>query len=1142
MKKVRLLLYIIIIFLNFSTSHERARFNSFDVLIPKITIKINSSGAQKIFSSSYEYYPNLTIINNITHLDNHYSNIYNFTESFNIIELSWYYNLTNCSKMFSFCDAITEVDLSEFIGDDVKSYNYMFEECTSLTSIEISNLNTSSSNMMKYMFAGCSKINFINLSEVNATYMNHMDYMFSGCTSLLYLDFSNFNFKNLFTSSYMFNNCEKLKYINLFNSKNTTLRINEDTFDNTPERIIFCSNELNHNFITIKPNSINNCSDEVFHSKSQCKNNKCLLCTEQSDNIGLCLICKDGYVKVNYDNSSFYDCILKVDPILNKFYLNETLNVYKPCYERCSSCVEGGNIKHHNCLGCIEGYNLNLGHKMCIGHSEYYYILNNEYHKLDIYQCPNEAQFYLKENNSCIDDCKKDNLYSVFFFGNCLEKCPERTINDNSKCKINNSKQCLSLDNELKFDITIIENIYYLIKSYLYEFNYTNNFVAIYKNNRNSLYVFKNISCIENLDIHIPHFGECYMKILYYLNMREKDILSAYLKNGNNTVQNKFLFFNATSGEELDIGNLCDFIEEAQIQSEGIDELNITKIISEFDGNTLLFKDLNKIYQISFLKNQIENLSIVNLGHCETILKTENGIDLSEDLIIFKTEYIFPEFKIPIIDYEIFDQKDNRLYLNCCSNVSINYEIPVEINEDEIYKYDPNSFYYNDKCHPVESDNNIDLTIYDRKNDYNEKNMSLCQINCDFKGYNNKTKKANCECNAKNKLPFDDIFNVDKDKLIKKFLNVKDIMNIDVVKCYKLIFYENGLQKNSGSYILLSIILITIITLIILALKEFNNIKTMLGNMLQNKKIMGAEKNAEIKIFTKNNQVHNPNKKRKKNSFTNNQTIKSKSKSALFSSSEIKENNLNNLNDNIKEKIQEIKKDEILINEHYNDYEINNLSYDKAIINDKRTYWEYYLSLIKTKQLLILSFYLSTDYNLKTVKINLFFLTFALNLTVNACFFNDSTMHKIYKDDGSYNFLFQLPQIIYSLLISIIIKTVLSMLSLTEKGIVKLKQMKEIDHNKIIKEIKYIKIKLIIFFVLEFIFLVLFWYYLSCFCALYKNTQSHLIKDTLTSFVLSLFYPFALNLIPGLFRISALKAKNKDSKCLYAISKILQLI
>ena len=592
------------------------------------------------------------------------------------------------------------------------------------------------------------------------------------------------------------------------------------------------------------------------------------------------------------------------------------------------------------------------------------------------------------------------------------------------------------------------------------------------------------------------------MKILYYLNMREKDILSAYLKNGNNTVQNKFLFFNATSGEELDIGNLCDFIEEAQIQSEGIDELNITKIISEFDGNTLLFKDLNKIYQISFLKNQIENLSIVNLGHCETILKTENGIDLSEDLIIFKTEYIFPEFKIPIIDYEIFDQKDNRLYLNCCSNVSINYEIPVEISEDEIYKYDPNSFYYNDKCHPVESDNNIDLTIYDRKNDYNEKNMSLCQINCNFKGYNNKTKKANCECNAKNKLPFYDIFNVDKDKLIKKFLNVKDIMNIDVVKCYKLIFYENGLQKNSGSYILLSIILITIITLIILALKEFNNIKTMLGNMSQNKKIINTEKNTEIKIFTKNNQVHNPNKKRKKNSFTNNQTIKSKSKSALFSTSEIKENNLNNLNDNIKEKIQEIKKDQILIDEHYNDYEINNLSYDKAIINDKRTYWEYYLSLIKTKQLLILSFYLSTDYNLKTVKINLFFLTFALNLIVNACFFNDSTMHKIYKDDGSYNFLFQLPQIIYSLLISIIIKTVLSMLSLTEKGIVKLKQMKEIDHNKIIKEIKYIKIKLIIFFVLEFIFLVLFWYYLSCFCALYKNTQSHLIKDTLTSFVL----------------------------------------
>ena len=151
-------------------------------------------------------------------------------------------------------------------------------------------------------------------------------------------------------------------------------------------------------------------------------------------------------------------------------------------------------------------------------------------------------------------------------------------------------------------------------------------------------------------------------------------------------------------------------------------------------------------------------------------------------------------------------------------------------------------------------------------------------------------------------------------------------------------------------------------------------------------------------------------------------------------------------------------------------------------------------------------------------------------------------MHKIYKDEGNYNFVYQLPQIIYSLLITVLIKTSLSLLSLTEKSIVKIKEKKELEFNMIKKEIKCIKTKLIIFFVLEFIFLVLFWYYLSCFCALYKNTQSHLVKDTLTSFALSLLYPFALNLIPGIFRISSLKSKNNDSKFSYTVSKVFQLI
>ena len=91
-------------------------------------------------------------------------------------------------------------------------------------------------------------------------------------------------------------------------------------------------------------------------------------------------------------------------------------------------------------------------------------------------------------------------------------------------------------------------------------------------------------------------------------------------------------------------------------------------------------------------------------------------------------------------------------------------------------------------------------------------------------------------------------------------------------------------------------------------------------------------------------------------------------------------------------------------------------------------------------------------------------------------------------------------------------------------------------------DINCLKVKFFLFFVIEFSLLLLFWYYLSCFCAVYKNTQIHLIKDTLISFGLSLVYPLLLYLIPGVFRIPALRAKKANMECLYKFSKMLQLI
>ena len=155
-------------------------------------------------------------------------------------------------------------------------------------------------------------------------------------------------------------------------------------------------------------------------------------------------------------------------------------------------------------------------------------------------------------------------------------------------------------------------------------------------------------------------------------------------------------------------------------------------------------------------------------------------------------------------------------------------------------------------------------------------------------------------------------------------------------------------------------------------------------------------------------------------------------------------------------------------------------------------------------------------------------------------------MHQIYLDKGAYNFSSHIPQIIYSTIISCIIKLIITQLSLTEKKVVQLKQAKKLNQTKTIKGtldlLNCLKKQFIIFFILNIAFLLLFWFYLGCFAAVYKNTQITLIKDTIISFASSLVYPFFIILIPCVLRFKALRAVNKDKKYLYKISVISQLL
>ena len=241
-------------------------------------------------------------------------------------------------------------------------------------------------------------------------------------------------------------------------------------------------------------------------------------------------------------------------------------------------------------------------------------------------------------------------------------------------------------------------------------------------------------------------------------------------------------------------------------------------------------------------------------------------------------------------------------------------------------------------------------------------------------------------------------------------------------------------------------------------------------------------------------------------------------------------------------KINEANESEIFYD--MNDNELNSLEYEQAIIYDKRNYFQYYCSLLKANQLLLFTFFPAKDYNLISIKLTLFILSISLELTINGFFFTDDTMHQIHEVHGEFELLYQIPQILYSSIISTIINTVLQKLALSEDSFLKLKQTRNYEKAKKLREKikRCLIIKFIFFIIISFILIFFCWYYISCFCAVYINTQSILFKDTLIGLLISMAFPFVLCLLPGICRIPALKSNNKDKKYLYKISGYGELI
>ena len=94
---------------------------------------------------------------------------------------------------------------------------------------------------------------------------------------------------------------------------------------------------------------------------------------------------------------------------------------------------------------------------------------------------------------------------------------------------------------------------------------------------------------------------------------------------------------------------------------------------------------------------------------------------------------------------------------------------------------------------------------------------------------------------------------INKNLLMNK-LDIKNSLNIKILKCYKLLFSKNGLKNNIGNYIMLSIIFIISICLILFLIKDYHKIIDMIY------RISSHNKNKKI-IPNKNSNYNNNNNK-----------------------------------------------------------------------------------------------------------------------------------------------------------------------------------------------------------------------------------------------------------------------------------------
>ena len=212
------------------------------------------------------------------------------------------------------------------------------------------------------------------------------------------------------------------------------------------------------------------------------------------------------------------------------------------------------------------------------------------------------------------------------------------------------------------------------------------------------------------------------------------------------------------------------------------------------------------------------------------------------------------------------------------------------------------------------------------------------------------------------------------------------------------------------------------------------------------------------------------------------------------------------------------------------DIDLDNCLYSEARKKDKRSFWNFLLSLTLSKIELIALFYSRGDYELLVISLSQYFFAFGVDFFMNALLFSDDYISQRYQNQGNLDFFSSLFLSVLSNIVSYIITYIIVKLTYYSPAFELLSQETN-DETIFLKNYKkiiwLIKAKIYLYFFLVFIMSLSFIYFLGVFCNVYNGSQWNWFFNSFQSVGISLLTSIGFSFIISFFRFLGLWIKSE---------------